>query len=349
VQVLDEQHRRGVRRRLAEELDPGLLKAVAHGERMRVAREVEAESEPEDLPLAEPPAHFLLRLALEDSQLLAQDLSERPVGEVAIGETPAGALNRLRSLIGEPAPELLHQRRLPDAGVAHQRHDVWLALFDRVAVDRLQQLELRASADEGSRAAAEPSRTHQGQRTNERLRQHGLGLPLRVEREWRSELEGAAHCLGGSGTDDGRPGLGCLLEPRGDVDRIAGDEGAAVAGLPGDDLAGVHADAKLEPALEHDSQALVHRERGVQGPLGVVLQRLGHAEHSHDRVARELLDRPTGTSDLVGHGVVEALEQDTRPLRILGFAERRRADEVGEQHSGQLPLGGPHAPIVTSS
>ena len=220
-------------------------------------------------------------------------------------------------------------------------------LLDRVAEDRLQQLELRAPADEGSRAASEAPRPHQRQRAHERLRHDRLGLALRVDRECRPELEGAVHRLGGSGADDGRTGLRRLLEPGGNVDRVAGDERAALARLPCDDLTGVHADAELEPPVEHRLEALLHGERGVQCALGVVLERLRDAEDGHDRVAGELLDRSAGTADLVGHRVVEALEQDARPLRILLIGERRRADEVGEQHSGQLALGGLHVPIVT--
>jgi hypothetical protein len=126
-----------------------------------------------------------------------------------------------------------------------------------------------------------------------------------------------------------------------------GDEGTALARLPCDDLTGVHADAELEPPLEDNLEALVHGERCVQGALGVVLQRLRDAEHGHDCVPHELLDRPPGSVDFVGHRVVEAIEQDTRPLRIFVIAERRRTDEVGEQHCGQLALGGLHVLIVT--
>ncbi len=222
-----------------------------------------------------------------------------------------------------------------------------LALLDRVAEDRLQQLELRAAADEGSRAATEAARAHQRQSAHERLRHDRLGFALRVDRECRPQLEGAVHRLGGSGADDGRTGLCRLLEPGSNVDRVAGDEGAALARLPCDDLTGVHTDAKLEPPVEHRLEALLHGERGVECPLGVVLERLRDAEDSHDRVAGELLDRPPGAVDLVGHRVVEALEQDARPLRILLLGERSRADEVGEHHSGQLALGGPHVAIVT--
>ena len=95
VQVLHEQDGRRCRRQLAQELDPGLLEAVAHCKRVRVAGEIEAESQPEDLPVAESPAHLLLRLVLEDSQVLSKNLPERPIREVAVGQTPAGAPNRL--------------------------------------------------------------------------------------------------------------------------------------------------------------------------------------------------------------------------------------------------------------
>ena len=343
VQVLDEQNRRRFRRQLAEELDPRLLEAVADGKGVRAAGEVEPQSEPEDLPLAEPPARLLLRFALQDSQVLSQNLTERPVGEVAVGQTPPRVLNGLRRVSGEPPPELLHQRRLPDTRVADQRDDVRLPLLDRVVEDRLQQLELGAAADEGSRAASEAPRPHQRQCAHERLRHHRFGLALRVDRKCRPELERAVHRLGRSGANDGRTRLRRLLEPGGDVDHVAGDERTAQARLPCDDLPGVHADAELEPPVEDRSQALLHRERGMQGALSVVLERLRDAEDGHDRVAGELLDCSPGTADLVGHRLVEALEQHARSLRILLVGERRRADEVGEEHSGQLALGGLHA------
>src|SRR4029450_10810814 len=101
----------------------------------------------------------------EDSEVLAQNLPERPVREVAVRETPADVLNRLGGLIAEPPPELLHERRLADARVADQRDDVGLALLDRMTEDRLQQLELRAAANEGSGAAAEGPRPHPGPRS----------------------------------------------------------------------------------------------------------------------------------------------------------------------------------------
>ena len=90
----------------------------------------------------------------------------------------------------------------------------------------------------------------------------------------------------------------------------------------------------------------LHRERGVQRALGVILVRLGHPEGGHDRVARVLLHGAAGSLDLGGHRVVEPLEQEPRPLGILLLAERGRADEVGEEHGCQLALG-LHAAILT--
>ena len=174
---------------------------------MGVAGDVEAEREAEDLAVAEPASNGLLLLALGNPELLAEDLAERPVRDVAVRQAAAGALQRLRSLLGEPAPELAHQGRLADAGVAHQRHDVRLPLLGGVAVDRLQQRKLRVAPDEGTRAAAQAAGPHQRQRADERLPDDAVRLTLRVDLERRPELERAADGLGRAGADDDRTRL----------------------------------------------------------------------------------------------------------------------------------------------
>jgi hypothetical protein len=266
---------------------------------------------------------------------------------VAVGQAAPGALQRLRLPLREPLPERADERGLADAGVAHQRDDVRLALLDGVVVDRLQQRHLRVAADEGARAAAEAARPHQRQRPHEHVRRHRLRLAPGGQLDRGRELEGAADRLRRAGADEDRARLGRLLEPRRDVDGVTGNEGAALAGPPGHDLAGVDADPELEGAAEERGEPALHRERRVQRPLRVVLVRLGDAEDGHDRVAGELLDRAAGVVDLGRHRVVEALELDARPLRILLLPERRRADEVGEDDGGQLPLGGLHVAILT--
>ena len=167
-------------------------------------------------------------------ELLAEDLAERPVGDVAVGEAAAGALQRLRRLLGEPAPELAHERRLADACVAHERHEVRLPLLDGVPVDRLQQRRARVSRPTKPRA---PPRTPRGRisvkRADERLRDDRLRLALRLDLERRAELERAPDGLGRARADDDLARLGRLLEPRGDVDGVAGDERAALARATG--------------------------------------------------------------------------------------------------------------------
>jgi hypothetical protein len=61
-------------------------------------------------------------------------------------------------------------------------------------------------------------------------------------------------------------------------------------------------------------------------------------EGGDHRVADELLDCSTGVSDLTRHRVIEAIEQCACALGILRVRECRRSNQVGEEHSGQLPL-----------
>jgi len=86
-------------------------------------------------------------------------------------------------------------------------------------------------------------------------------------------------------------------------------------------------------------EAPLHRERGVQRPLCMILERIRRAESSHHRVACELLDRPTGRRDLGGHRLVEPLEARARPLRILLAGKGRGARQVGKEDGGKLPFG----------
>ena len=91
----------------------------------------------------------------------------------------------------------------------------------------------------------------------------------------------------------------CLLEPRRDVDGVAGREPLVASATPDDDLAGVDAGAR------RDLDAVVALELGVQGQerltdLGssadgaqrIVLVHRRDAEDGHDGVADELLHRP---------------------------------------------------------
>jgi hypothetical protein len=64
-------------------------------------------------------------------------------------------------------------------------------------------------------------------------------------------------------------------------------------------------------------EAPPERQRSVQRAFGVVLVRRRNAERGKHGVARELLERAARMIDLGGGGVVKALEQRPRPLRVL--------------------------------
>src|SRR5439155_9260695 len=123
VQVLEEQDCRPVADELVEERNPRVLEAVARDERMGVAGHVESEREGEDLAPAEPLERGLRRVALEQAEMLPQDLAERPVRDLSVRQAAARALKRLGLLVGEPLPQLSDEPRLADPRVADDRHE----------------------------------------------------------------------------------------------------------------------------------------------------------------------------------------------------------------------------------
>ena len=108
-----------------------------------------------------------------------------------------------------------------------------------------------------------------------------------------------------------RPARG-LLEARGDVDGVAGDERAPSRGAP------TTTSPVLTPIRSASRRRRAPRSRrciasaSVERPLGMVLVRGRRAERRHDGVADELLDRAARAVDLGGHRVVEAVEHRAR-------------------------------------
>jgi hypothetical protein len=93
----------------------------------------------------------------------------------------------------------------------------------------------------------------------------------------------------------------------------------------------LHAPAGLEIAVEQ-VEGVLHVEGGAHRPQGVVLVQLGDAEDGHHLVADELLDRALVALDGHPQGIEEASLHLAQHLRIEALAERRGADQVGEQH-----------------
>ena len=131
--------------------------------------------------------------------------------------------------------------------------------------------------------------------------------------------------------DQDLAGPGGLLQPRRDVDGLAGREGRV--GLVDDDLACLDPDARLDTravGVVHDP------ERGTDGALCVVLMRLRDAESGHDGVARELLHGAAMRLDAARHRVEPGRHTTACDLRILGRDELGRADEICEQDGCEL-------------
>ena len=179
-------------------------------------------------------------------------------------------------------------------------------------------------------------------------------LPLELERDRRSEPEGAMRRGEGALAHEDRPRLRDLFEARRDVDGVAGDD-ALVDLVSGgrDHLAGVHADVDLQPhpvlPFEFGVQflePLEHLERGAHGALRVVLVRDRRAEHRQRRVADVLLDRAAPRIHRRGHRREVPLQDRAQPFGIQPLAELDGTGEIGEHDRGELALLAPGGRVV---
>lgn len=235
-------------------------------------------------------------------------------------------------------PELAGQPSLPNARITHDGDEPWAALFSRQAVRDEQLFELLVPPDEVSAESVDPARAHQRERSDEPPARHPPALALCLHHHGLGELECAAGRSDRALAHQDLSGAGSLLEAGSDVDGVACHERASFARAADHDVAGVHADPEDELLAEHRFELPAHGQRGMQGSLGMVLVCGGRAEGRHDRVSGKLLDRTSGSHDLLRHGLIEALEHGPGPLGILGSPELSGADEVGEEHRCNLAL-----------
>ena len=128
------------------------------------------------------------------------------------------------------------------------------------------------------------------------------------------------------------PRLRRLLQPRRDIDRVAGRQTLLGAGQH---LPGVHADPALDPQLR---QCIPHLHRRPTSPQRIILMHHRDTEHSHHRVPDELLHRATMRLNDALHPLEVARQQPLQRLRIHRLPQRRRPDNVAEQHRHDLPV-----------
>jgi hypothetical protein len=121
--------------------------------------------------------------------------------------------------------KLADEPALADARVAEQGHQRRPPVRRDAIELGAQRIELTLAADERRRQARHAAPLHRFPLAGDEPRAHRSGLAPQAERlvdfaEHEMRARRACRPL----TDDDRPGLGGLLEPRGDVDRVAGHE-----------------------------------------------------------------------------------------------------------------------------
>src|SRR5688572_21738211 len=115
---------------------------------MDVCGDVEPYREPEDLALAELALERLGRIALENPEMLLQDLAEGPVSNsLPVRKTAPGSPKRVRRGAAQHFPEFPHEPGLADACLPDDRHEVRAPLLDHSAVRGVDLFKLGFPTD----------------------------------------------------------------------------------------------------------------------------------------------------------------------------------------------------------
>ena len=91
-------------------------------------------------------------------------------------------------------------------------------------------------------------------------------------------------------------------------------------------------------ALVRGGKRLADGDRRAYGALGIVLVRRRGAEHGHDRVPDELLDRAPSLFELLTNERVVRREHRPHVLDVHALRPAREPDHVGKEHRDHLPL-----------
>ncbi len=277
---------------------------------------------------------------LGDAGRLSHRLDERPERDaVPVGKAAPAQRPHVSRLL----EELVSEPRLADARLAEHRDRLDAPPLLRPVARFQEERELFLAADHGRLGMPEHSLLVLCHR-DEAVGGHALGLALELERLDLFDLDRLPDEPVGRLADENLECRRRLLEPRCDVDRVAGDEPLTRGGVPGDDLTRVHAGPVREldaPALLELAvqlrERLLHREGGPDSAKSVVLVDPRQAEDGHDRVADVLLHRSAVMLEDLAHLVEVARHHLAQRFRIERLAKARRAFEVGEDDGDCLP------------
>jgi hypothetical protein len=364
VQVLHDQHRRGVGGQGLAEPPPGrerLLAPVApRPQRGQADQRAEVAGHPGRLALVgeqvgdragQLAGGAVGRVGLLDAGLGLDDLAQGPEGHPLPVRQAAPLPPDHRLRVGlDPAPQLEHQPALADPRLPDQGHQPGLALGPGPGQGRPEQPELAPAAHQGApgglldvdpEAAADPLGAPDG---------HRGGLALDPDRGERLVVDQPAGRPEGRLADQDATDRGDGLQPGGGVGHVPGEEVLAPLGD------GVQQDHRLTGGdRDPDGQAQpgacpvepLDRLDHVQGrpdrPLGVVLVRRRDAEHPDDRVPDELLDGAAVAFDLPAGPVVVGAEAGLDLLGVGLVGRGGEPDQVADEHADDLALLTPPA------
>ena len=239
--------------------------------------------------------------------------------------------------------QLVDEPRLPDSRLAEDDDVLPLAVLRPLpAIDERRQLDV--AADEARQAsrrdiepAAHPARLHDA------VERHRLAHALQHLRPAVLDHEHPGDQALRRGGDHHRVGLGRALHARRDVRRLAED----LAAVGDHHRPGVHADAHGQARPVAGGEGGVERrhrvddrQAGADRPFRVVLARRGPAEVDEQPIAEVLGDVAAEARDGAGGGLLVLRDEVAPLLGVELLRERRRADQVAEEHRQLAALAG---------
>jgi len=245
--------------------------------------------------------------------------------------------------------ELVDEARLAHPRFANHRRHLTVTVA-RELLRATELLELCVAADEPGQSALSACLKTGPRRARPRhlIDLHGVGESLDRHEAKRLHLNVALRQRQRIGRDHDRAGIGDLLHARGQVSRLADRRVVHVeitADRAHDDLARVEPDPDLhDDAVTSEGlfcvtfHQVLHAERRVARPDGMVLVGQRRAEERHDPVAHDLVHGPLVAVDGLHHVFQDRVEEFARFLRVTVGQKLHRALEVGEKHRDLLAL-----------
>ncbi len=245
--------------------------------------------------------------------------------------------------------ELVDEARLAHARLANDRRDLTMTV-GRQLLRTAELFQLGVAADE-ARQPAPRGRLQSGPRRarpRHLVDLHGVGEPLHRHKAQRRDCNEAFHELQGGGRQQNAARARELLHSSRQMRRLAYGRVVHVeiaANGAHDDLARVKPDPDLHVhavrvarLLRVALHPLLHPERRIARPHGVVLVSEWCTKQRHDPIAHDLVDGALVTMNRLHHVLEDGVEQLAGFLRVAVCEQFHRALEVGEEDCDLLTL-----------